>query len=107
MGTMNGINSIGTSLFDTTVQRALVPVEPYAPSKDSTQQPVKQQPAPITLTSDLLNRLQITADLLQKRAVIDNGATQRNRHAISSYRTLNDSEERERVSSLLGIDEYA
>ena len=104
---MNSINSIGTSLFDTTVQRALVPVQPYTPAKDSSQQPAQQQPTPVRLTTDLLNNLQITADLLQKRSITDNGVTQRNRYAISSYRTLNDSEERDRVSSLLGVDEYA
>jgi len=47
------------------------------------------------------------ADILRQRALSVDGVSLQNHQAIRAYRSLENAQEQERVSTLLGLDEYA
>jgi hypothetical protein len=106
---MTSINSLSSPLFDPSISRALIPVQPSAQGGDGARDPARPQQAPVRVTLggdarlDLLSR----AELLQQRTLGDDALNSKNRQAIRAYRALSESEEREAVSSMFGLDEYA
>ncbi|MEJ1298606.1 MAG: hypothetical protein RPU63_14155 [Candidatus Sedimenticola sp. (ex Thyasira tokunagai)] len=104
---MSSIDSIANPLIDPAISRSLQPVRPVVQTGNTPEQAPNKKPPPVTATKDMLAGLQVSAELLQKKHPMAEGNSARSRHAIGAYRALGNSEERERVSTLLGIDEYA
>lgn len=103
---MNGINSLVNAPVILPSAGALPPVA-SSPSGDAPASPrkevVSQAPNP-ALSRDAL---QDRAQLLQNRLRVDPATSSKNLQAIRAYRSLEDASEREQVSRLLGVDEYA
>ncbi|WP_428609719.1 hypothetical protein [Sedimenticola sp.] len=102
------IESIGSAYFDPSVARSLVPVQPAAQGEDPSRRP-NQSPPPkaIIPAGELRSGLENRAGLIYQQSLSDDGINAKNRQAIRAYRTLEDAEEREKVSRMLGVDEYA
>ncbi|MES9857296.1 MAG: hypothetical protein ABW166_11910 [Sedimenticola sp.] len=104
---MSAIDSIANPLIDPAISRSLVPVKPASRAGNSTDQARQKGSPPPIISKDMQAGLQIRAELLQQKHPMADGDSARSRHAIGAYSALSNSEERERVSTLLGIDEYA
>ncbi|MCW8944216.1 MAG: hypothetical protein OQL27_05525 [Sedimenticola sp.] len=105
---MGSINALSSAFYDPSISRALVPVSPTTPGDDSARRPVSPPPLQAVIpTGDIRSSLESRASLIAQQSLIDDGVSSRNKQAIRAYRTLEDAEEREQVSRLLGIDEYA
>ncbi|MCW8890805.1 MAG: hypothetical protein OQL20_09130 [Sedimenticola sp.] len=105
---MASINALSSAFYDPSVSRALVPVSPTTPGEDAARRPVPPPPIQVIApTAELRSSLESRASLIGQQALADDGVSSRNKQAIRAYRTLEESEEREQVSRLLGVDEYA
>ena len=106
---MSTIESLSSTFYDPSISRSLVPVQPAARGDDPSRrfnQPA-QPPRAIIPAGELRSGLESRAGLIYQQSLSDDGINARNRQAIRAYRTLDDAEEREQVSRLLGVDEYA
>ena len=98
-----------TALFPRpSFSRALAPVQPLSRIRDDVsrepQQPPLQTPRiRMTRTGTLAG----AAEILRQRALSNDEVSLQNLQAISAYRSLENAQEQDRVSSLLGVDEYA
>ncbi len=105
---MGTIDAIGISYLDPAVSRALVPVQPATNSDNSNNQ---RQPTPSAQsavpTGAQRSSLETRADVLQQRVFSDGNTPNRTLNALKAYQSLNDDKEREQISQLLGVDEYA
>lgn len=107
---MNSLNAVSGALLDPSLSRALTPVQPSAAQEDTARQ---QQPIPppppqeIASATRIRSGLESRAGLIYQQALAEDGVNARNRQAIRAYRTTEETEEREQVSRLLGVDEYA
>lgn len=102
------INSIGNRFHDPAIARSLVPVQPSSKGDDPSRRPSPPLPARAVVPSgELRAGLENRAGLIHQQNLMDDGINARNRQAIRAYRTLEDAEEREKVSRMLGVDEYA
>lgn len=102
------INSIGNAFFDPAIGRSLAPVQPASPGNDPARRfeqsvPVKTVTPAGGMRTDLENR----AGLIHQQNLSADGINAKTRQALRAYRTLEDAEEREKVSRMLGVDEYA
>ncbi|MCW8908865.1 MAG: hypothetical protein OQL28_16620 [Sedimenticola sp.] len=106
---MNSLNSVGSALFDTSLSRALAPVQQPAAQDTSTarNQPPPPPPQAIASAAQIRGGLESRAGMIYQQALSEDGVNARNRQAIRAYRTTEEAEEREQVSRLLGVDEYA
>lgn len=104
---MSSIDSIASPLINPAISRSLVPVRPVSSAENSSTPPEREPPSIEALSRPVKAELQDRADLLQQRQPQAEGDTAHRRHAIGAYRALSNSEERERISTLLGVDEYA
>jgi len=73
---------------------------------NSRQPPPPQQPIVAPTVSQRVS-LEARADLLQRHLFSENGASSRTLQALKAYKSLADDKEREHISRLLGVDEYA
>lgn len=102
------INSIGSAYFDSSIARSLVPVQPATQGDDPSRRFNPPAPPRAVLPAGQLRAgLENRAGLIYQQNLSDDGINARNRQAIRAYRTLEDAEEREKVSRMLGVDEYA
>lgn len=102
------INSIGSALFDPAVTRALVPAQPAKSGGDASRgndQPVTA--AAVVPTAAQQAGLESRAGLIHQQNLAEDGINAKTRQALRAYRTLEEAEEREQVSRMLGVDEYA
>lgn len=105
---MASINALSSAFYDPSVSRALVPVSPATPGDEASRRPVPPPPIPlIAPTAELRSSLESRAGQIAQQSLSDDAVSSRNRQAIRAYRMLEESEEREQVSRLLGVDEYA
>lgn len=105
---MGVVNSIGSAFFDPSIARSLVPVQPATQGEDPSRRP--NQPPPtqaIAPAAELRAGLENRAGLIYQQNLADDGINAKTRQALRAYRTLEDAEEREKVSRMLGVDEYA
>jgi len=102
------INSIGSAFFDPSIARSLVPVQPASQGDDPSRR--FDQPAPVKAVipaGEQRAGLENRAGLIYQQNLADDGINAKTRQALRAYRTLEDAEEREKVSRMLGVDEYA
>lgn len=106
---MNSLNSVGSALFDPSLSRALAPVQQPAAQDGSTTRNPTAPPSPqaIAAATQIRVGLESRAGLIYQQALAEDGINAKNRQAIRAYRTTEEAEEREQVSRLLGVDEYA
>jgi len=105
---MGTIDAIGISYLDPAVSRALVPVRRTTDSDNSNNQRQPTSPAqPAVPPGALRSSLETRADLLQQRVFSDGNTSNRTLNALKAYQSLSDDKEREQISQLLGVDEYA
>ena len=88
---------------------ALVPVGESALTKSAPEKQQAQSYPQAVLASTKAARegIQARAEMLMQRNLVHDALSGRNRMAIASYRALEESEEREKITSILGVDEYA
>lgn len=99
---------IGNPAFYPPVSKAVRPVHQPAPVSESTQKQAETYSQNVlTTTRAARETIQAKADLLMQRNASGDGLSNRSRLAIASYRSLEESEERESIRSMLGVDEYA
>lgn len=105
---MNTIDNSSLRVVSQPRVAALAPVEPAQgtgyrrPESRSPDQPlpaVRREPHP--------NHQEIRADLVQRGQMRPAAMGLRNQQALASYRSLGDLDEKDRISRLLGVDEYA
>ncbi len=102
------INSIGSALFDPAIARSLVPVQSAGQGEDPSRR--FNQPPPVKAiipTGEQRAGLENRAGLIYQQNFGDDGINAKTRQALRAYRTLEDAEEREKMSRMLGVDEYA
>ncbi len=81
----------------------LVPLQPSVEVGNSNEQTSANKPSPPPPVSrDMLEGLQIRAELLQQKHPMAEQNSTRGRHAIGAYGALKNSEERDRISSPAG-----
>ncbi|WP_275098557.1 hypothetical protein [Sedimenticola hydrogenitrophicus] len=102
------INTIGSASYDPAIARSLVPVQPAARGDDPSRRAAPPlPPRAVVPAGELRTGLEGRAGLIYQQNLMDDGINAKNRQAIRAYRTLEDAEEREKVSRMLGVDEYA
>lgn len=102
------VNSIGSNFFDPGIARALAPAQPASAGEESLHrhdQPVTARA--VVAVGEPRIGLENRAGLLYQHNLADDGINAKTRQALRAYRTLEDAEEREQVSRMLGVDEYA
>jgi len=106
---MNSLNAIGGAHFDYSLSRALAPVQqPAAQNPNAENRPTPPPPPQAMATAARIRGgLESRAGLIYQQALSEDGINARNRQAIRAYRTTEEAEERDQVSRLLGVDEYA
>ena len=105
---MCSMNAISSVFYDPSISRSLVPVQPATQSDDPARRAIPPQPPQVVIPiGELRSTLESRAGLYAQQTIADEGVSSRNRQAIRAYRTLDEAEEREQVSRLLGVDEYA
>lgn len=104
---MTPIDSFHGRQIGTSISRAVVPVLPPGKAQGSTHQhqPGKA-PIRVVAAAPSAGDLEIQLQLLQ-RVVNANGASSRSFYAVRAYQSLASNEQRDRISRLLGVDEYA
>ncbi len=103
---MSSTDAVGTAYFDPAISRALVPVQQSSTAQNS-EQPLPQPPPAVPPTASQRITLEARVDLLQRHSLGENGASNRSLQALKAYKSLSDDREREQISRLLGVDEYA
>jgi hypothetical protein len=88
------------------MSRAVLPVFPPGKARGSTQHQPGKAPIKVVATTPSQGDLESQVQLLQ-RGVHTNGATNRSYYAVRAYQSLASNEERDKISRLLGVDEYA
>jgi hypothetical protein len=101
------INAIGSTSYDPAIARSLVPVQPAARGDDPSRRSTLPPPGTTVPSGELRTGLEGRAGLIYQQSLMDDGINAKNRQAIRAYRTLEDAEERDKVSRMLGVDEYA
>jgi hypothetical protein len=99
------INNI-SYLVPAAEQRQLAPAQESGQLQDQARQPGQQAPLPTPLGEGQREQLQVRAVILGRESN-PTGLSPRARDAMLSYRTAQTYEERDRISALLGVDEYA
>jgi hypothetical protein len=101
---MVNLNPIPLYLPDTGAPRALTPALPGGQIRDERQQGT--QPPPPIINVEEQQRLEIRASLLSRQQD-SSGLPNRSKHALAAYRATQTKDERDYVSKVLGVDEYA
>lgn len=102
------INSLGSAFFDPSITRSLVPVQPASQGDDPSRRFDQSTPARAVIPAgEQRAGLEVRAGLIYQQNLADDGINAKTRQALRAYRTLEDAEEREKVSRMLGVDEYA
>lgn len=106
---MNSLNAVGNAHFDYSLSRALAPVQqPTAQDPNAASRATPPPPPQVIATAaQVRSGLESRAGLIYQQALSEDGINARNRQAIRAYRTTEEVEERDQVSRLLGVDEYA
>ncbi|MES9961605.1 MAG: hypothetical protein ABW089_14335 [Sedimenticola sp.] len=104
---MASIDHIAGSFLSAPLSQALVPVNQSPRADDGSRQPSRQQQVPATVDANARAGIETRAELLQNRIHASDGDTARSRNALRAYRALEESEEREQLSRILGFDGYA
>lgn len=105
---MGSMNAISTLFYDPSISRSLAPVQPATQSDAPARRAIPPQPPQTVIPiGEFRSTLKSRAGLYAQQAMTDDGVSNRNRQAIRAYRLLDEAEEREQVSRLLGVDEYA
>jgi hypothetical protein len=104
---MRAIDSIGISYLDPAISRALVPVQSQEGVANSQREPALPPVPPVIPSGEQRSVLETRAELLQQRSFSNDNTTNRNQQALRAYRSLSEERERDQISQLLGVDEYA
>lgn len=104
---MRAIDSIGISYLDPAVSRALVPVQSQEGVANNQHEPSPPPVPPVVPAGEQRSILETRAELLQQRSFSNDNTSSRNQQALKAYRSLSEEKEREQISQLLGVDEYA
>jgi hypothetical protein len=105
---MGSMNAISSAFYDPSISRSLVPIQPATQVDDPARRAIPSQPPQAVIPiGELRSSLESRAGLYSQQAIADDGINNRNRQAIRAYSMLDEIEEREQVSRLLGVDEYA
>ena len=104
---MNTIDNSSLRIASPPLVRALTPVEP---AHDASYRPESHTPNQVVTTiqrEPQPDLREVRADLVQHGLMRPAVTGLRNQQALASYRTLDDLDEKDRISKLLGVDEYA
>ncbi|MES9843400.1 MAG: hypothetical protein ABW162_12610 [Candidatus Sedimenticola sp. PURPLELP] len=104
---MGSIDQITSTFVAASASQALVPVNQSTQTNDGKNQPTRQQQVPLTIDPNARAGIETRAELLQNRMHGAEGDSARSRMALRAYRALEESEEREQLSRILGFDGYA
>jgi len=104
---MSSADSINGSFLPISVSHTLARVAPVQPSDNRTSESPGRPETSLPLAAEARGRLQLRMEWLAQRTQGEAGMDNvQNRAAINAYRRVADSEERDLVSGLLGVDEY-
>lgn len=102
------INSLGSAFFDPSIARSLVSVQPAGQADDPSRRFDQYTPAKAVIPAgEQRASLENRANLIYRQNLGNDGINAKTRQALRAYRTLEDADEREKVSRMLGVDEYA
>jgi len=87
--------------------KALAPVEPAQGAKYRPESQTPNPAFPAVQRAPGPNLQEVRADLVQRGLMRPAVVGLRNQQALASYRALDDLDEKDRISRLLGVDEYA
>ena len=104
---MNTLESSSLRITRLPLVPALAPVEPAQGAKYQPESQTHNPAFPAARGEPSPNLQEVRADLLQRGLARPAATGLRNQQAIASYRSLDDLDERDRISRLLGVDEYA
>ena len=104
---MNAIDSSSLNFYSLPLVPALSPVEPVHGAKYRPESQTPNPAFPVVQKQQNPNLQKAMADLVQRGLMRPATTGLRNQQAIASYRSLDDLDERDRISRLLGVDEYA
>jgi hypothetical protein len=104
------MNTIDNSSLRIIRQPRVLSLAPVAAAHASSYRPESRTPnqaLPTVQREPHPNLQEIRADLVQRGLMRPAASGLRNQQALASYRSLDDLDERDRISRLLGVDEYA
>jgi len=104
---MNTIDSSSLRIISQPRVPALAPVEPAHGANYRPESHTPNQALPTVQREPHPNLQEIRADLVQRGLMRPAAMGLRNHLALASYRSLDDLDEKDRISRLLGVDEYA
>jgi hypothetical protein len=104
---MNTIDNSSLRIIRQPQVLALAPVAPAHAANDRPGSRTPNQALPTVHREPHPNLQEIRADLVQRGLMRPAASGLRNQQALASYRSLDDLDERDRISRLLGVDEYA
>jgi len=104
---MNTIDNSSLRVINLPRVPALAPVEPAHGVTYQPESRTPSQPLPTFQRAPHPNLQEIRADLVQRGLMRSAVMGLRNQQALASYRSLDDLDEKDRISRLLGVDEYA
>ena len=104
---MNTIDSSSLRVTSLPLVSALAPVEPVRGAGHRPESHTPNQPLPTIQKEPRPDLQEVRANLVQHGLMRPATTGLRNQQAIASYRSLNDLDERDRISRLFGVDEYA
>jgi len=104
---MNTIDSSSLRIISQPRVLALAPVEPAHGANYRPESHTPNQALPAVQREPHPNLQEIRADLVQRGLMRPAAMGLRNHLALASYRSLDDLDEKDRISRLLGVDEYA
>jgi hypothetical protein len=98
-------NSVSYLVPVTPQRRDLTPAQKSFQLQDQPQQQEQRQSLPAVVGESLHERLQVRAIILSRESNA-NGLSTRGREAVATYKSLENKDERDYLSDLLGVDEY-
>jgi hypothetical protein len=103
---MTPVDSIQGRQIGTSISRAVLPVFPPGKAQGSTQHQPGKAPIRVVEVMPSQGDLESQVQLMQRR-VNPGGASSRSLYAVRAYQSLASDEEKDKISRLLGVDEYA
>jgi hypothetical protein len=103
---MVSLNLVPSGYYPAGTNQALEPVSSTSQARPDDQQGGRQSHTSL-LPAEARISFEVRAQLLQQKIPLDDGISMKNRQALKAYRSFEDQDERELVSRMMGVDEYA
>ncbi len=104
---MVSVNNKISYLVPSALQKTdLAPTQRSFQLEDQPQQQGRQQSLPVAVGEGLREQLQVRAIILSRDNNLS-GISTRGREAVATYKSLQTRDEKDYLSELLGVDEYA